>query len=83
MTFQVSNLRIHSLNKKTKQKTPASSCLSSRLLPSSFIIVYFLVPDEDNFLSKALVFHCFFVFRRIGEYISSALSVFNENYTSH
>ena len=26
--------------------------------------VYFLAPDEDNFLSKALVF------RRIGEYIS-------------
>ena len=32
--------------------------------------VYFLAPDEDNFLSKALVFPCFLVFRRIGEYIS-------------
>ena len=31
---------------------------------------YLLAPDKDNFLSKALVFHCFLVFRRIGEYIS-------------
>ena len=32
--------------------------------------VYLLTPEEDNFLSKALVFPCFLVFRRIGEYIS-------------
>ena len=33
-------------------------CLYSSLLPSSFIIItYLLTPDED-FLSKALVFHC-------------------------
>ena len=31
--------------------------LTSSLLPFSFISIYFLAPDEDNFLSKALVFH--------------------------
>ena len=49
----VLNLSIHSLIVFTS--TP---CLSSSLLPSSFIIIYLLTPDEDNFLSKALVFHC-------------------------
>ena len=38
--------------------TSAPSCLSSSLLSSSFIIIYLLAPDEDNFLSKALVFPC-------------------------
>ena len=42
----------------------------SCLLPSSFIIIHLLAPDEDSFLSKPLVVHCFLVFRRIGEYIS-------------
>ena len=32
--------------------------------------IYLLAPEEDNFLSKALVYYCFLVFRRIGEYIS-------------
>ena len=42
------------------------------LLPSSFIIIYLLPPEEDNYLSKAhvIVLHCLFVFRHIGEYIS-------------
>ena len=35
--------------------------------------VYPLAPEEDNILSKALVFPCFLVFRRIGESISIAL----------
>ena len=42
------------------------------MLPSSFIVIY-LSSDEDNFLSKALVFPCFLVLRRIGEYISLVL----------
>ena len=46
----------------------STPCLSSSLLPSSFIISYLLAPDED-FLSKALV-SSFLVFRRMGEYIS-------------
>ena len=33
-------------------------------------------PEEDNFLSKTLVFHCFLVFCRIGEYISLDLFYF-------
>jgi len=48
----VLNLSIYSLIVFTS--TP---CLSSSSLPSSFII-YLLTPDEDNFLSKALMFHC-------------------------
>ena len=39
---------------------------------SSFVLLLFSVnlhtPEEDN-LSKALVYYCFPVFRRIGEYI--------------
>ena len=31
---------------------------------------YLFAPEEDHFLSKALVFQRFLVFRRIGEYIS-------------
>ena len=49
--------------------TSSPFCLSSSLLPSSFV-VYLLSPEEDNFLSKALMYFCFLVFRRIGEYIS-------------
>ena len=52
----------------------ASSCLPSFLLPSSFIIIYFLAPDEDNFLSKALVFPCFSSYRWI-HFPKSVLSV--------
>ena len=37
---------------------------------SSFIIICLLALEEDNFLLKVLVFPCFLVFRRIGEYIS-------------
>ena len=36
----------------------------NRKLPSS------VAPEEDNFLPKVLVFHCFLVFCRTGEYIS-------------
>ena len=57
----------------TKKSAP---CLSSSLLPTSFIVVYLLAPEEDNFLSKVLVFPCFLVFRRIGEYISLDLFSF-------
>ena len=32
--------------------------------------IYLLAAEEDNFLSKAHVFHCFLVFRSIGEYTS-------------
>ena len=32
--------------------------------------VYLLAPEEDNFLSKALAFLCFLVFRSIGDYVS-------------
>ena len=39
----------------------SSPCLSSSLLPSSFIIFYLLTPDEDSLL-KALVFNCFLCF---------------------
>ena len=38
------------------------------VLPSSFV-VYFLASEEEFVLSKALVYNCFLVFRRIGEYI--------------
>ena len=55
---------------------------ASSLLPSSFIIIYFLAPDrEDDFLSKAPVFHCFLVFRRIGEY--SSLDLFYQFCQAH
>ena len=37
------------------------------------LLSIFLAFDEDNFLSKALVFHCFLVLRCIGEYISLVL----------
>ena len=35
--------------------------------------VSLLTPEEGNFLSKALVYYCFLVFRRISEYISLEL----------
>ena len=38
--------------------------------------VALLIPEEDNFLSKALVYCCFLVFRRIGEYISLEMFYF-------
>ena len=46
---------INILNQFFFASTP---CLSSSLLPSSFIIIYLLTPDEEHFLSKVLVFHC-------------------------
>ena len=38
--------------------TSCPSCLSFSLLPSSFIIIYLLAPEEDNFPFEALVFPC-------------------------
>ena len=35
-----------------------------------FCYIYLLAPKKHNILSKALVYHCFLVFRRIGECIS-------------
>ena len=49
--------------------TSAPSCLSSSLLPSSFV-VYLLAPEEEKGLSKALVYCCSLVFSSIDEYIS-------------
>ena len=55
--------------------TSAPSCLSSSLLPSSFV-VYLLAPEEDSyFCSKTLVFCCFLAFRHTGGYIF--LDLFN------
>ena len=45
------------------------------MLLSSFV-VYLLEPEEDVFLSKALVHYCFLEFWRIGEYISLDLFYF-------
>ena len=63
------NWRRSQCKKKKKKKltsAPFWIWLSSYLLPSSFnLSVYPLTPDEDKFLSKALVFPCFFVFRCI------------------
>ena len=47
--------------------------LSVFFFASFLLLSIFLAPDKDNFLSKALVLHCFLVFRRIGEYISLVL----------
>ena len=44
--------------------------------------IYRLSPEEDNFLLKALVFHCFFVFCRIGEYNISLDLFYFVNLTS-
>ena len=43
---------------------------------STLLPIDLLTPEEDNFLSKALVFHCFVVFRRMGEHISLDLFYF-------
>ena len=43
-------------------------CLLLCFLLLLLLSIYLHSPDEDNFLSKALVFQCFLVFRRIGEY---------------
>ena len=58
--------------------TLSPSCLSSALLPSSFIIIYLFAPEE-NFLSKPLVFPCFLLFYHIGEYISLDLFYSTDN----
>ena len=50
--------------------TSAPSCLSSALLPSSFVVYLSSCTRRRQFLSTALVYYCFLVFRRIGEYIS-------------
>ena len=42
----------------------------SSLLPSSFIDCPSFCTQTDNFLLKALAYHCFLLFRCIGEYIS-------------
>ena len=66
----VLNLRTHSYDFWILF-TSASSCLPSFcLLLLLLLSLYFLAPDDDNFLSKALVFPCFLVFCRIDEYIS-------------
>ena len=46
----------------------STPCLSSSLLPSSFIIFCLLTPDEDSVESACV--QLFLVFRRLGEYIS-------------
>ena len=40
-------------------------CLLLCFLLLLLLSVYFLAPNEDNFLSKALVFYCFLVLRRV------------------
>ena len=55
-----------------------TSALFSFLLPSSFVICL-TTPEEDLllfFLSKALVYYCFLVFRRTGLHISPELFYF-------
>ena len=47
--------------------TSASSCLSSSLLPSSFVVSLSSYTRRRQFLSKALVYYCFLVFRGIGQ----------------
>ena len=56
--------------------TSASSCLSSSLLPSSFVACLSSYTRRRNFLSKALVYCCFLVFCRIGECICPDLFYF-------
>ena len=48
----------------------SAPCLSSSLLPSSFVICLSSCTRRGQFLSKALMYHCFRVFRHIGEYFS-------------
>ena len=67
---------INDLSLKTQCPSQALSCLSSSLHPLSFVVCL-LAPEEDS-LSKALVYYCFLVFRRISEYISLDL-FYNDN----
>ena len=46
------------------------------MLPSSFVVCLSFYTRRRHFLSKALVYYCFLVFRRIGEYISLDLFCF-------
>ena len=48
----------------------APSCLSSSLLPSSFVVCLSSCTRRRQTLSKGPKYCCFLVFRRIGEYIS-------------
>ena len=50
--------------------TSAPSCLSSSLLPSSFVVCQSSCTRRRQSLSKALVYYCFLLLRRIGEYIA-------------
>ena len=50
-------------------------CLSSSLLPSSFVVSLSSCTQRRQFLSKVLVHYCFLEFRRIGEYISLICSI--------
>ena len=72
-----------------KKKTFLTFCLHQRLLACLLLCfllllllsIYLLAPDEDNFLLKALVFHCFFVFCCIGKYFSLDLFHYIKNST--
>ena len=48
-------------------------CLSSSLLPSSFVVCLSSYTRRRQLLSKAQVYYCFLVFRRVGDYISPDL----------
>ena len=58
--------------------TSVPSCLSSSLLPSSFVVcLFFLHPKKTVFFwSKGLVYSCFLVFHHTGEYIALNLFYF-------
>ena len=58
---------------KIKVFTSVPSCLFSSLLPSSFVVCLSFCTRRRQLLSKALMYHCFLVFRRTGEYISQDL----------
>ena len=71
-----------------KKKTFLTFCLHQLLLVCLLLCfllllllsIHLLAPDEDNFLLKALVFHCFLVFCCIGEYISLDLFHYIRNF---
>ena len=51
-------------------------CLSSSFLPSSFVVCLSPYTRRRQLLSKVLVYYCFLVFRRVGDYISPDLFYF-------
>ena len=67
---------------KKRKKEDKMSCLSSYLLPFSFVVhLSFCTQRRQFFLSKALVYHCLLVFRRIGEYVSLDLFHYSKQKT--